>query len=241
MDYGLLGYPLSHSFSKAYFEEKFRSLQLEHAYTLFEAPHASAVLELFSHNPRLRGVNVTIPHKVEIIRFLDDLDESAFLVGAVNVIKREPDGKLKGYNTDFMGFELSLIPHLQHKTLSALVLGNGGAARAVRAVLNQHQIASQTVSRQANAGLLYEDLSPEIIQKYHLVINTTPLGTWPNVETAPLLPYEGFSSVHLAYDLVYNPAQTLFMKKAAEFGAKTQNGLAMLHAQAEFAWKIWQS
>ncbi|GAB3327336.1 shikimate dehydrogenase [Larkinella ripae] len=245
--YGLIGYPLTHSFSQRYFTEKF-GLEgiLNSRYDLFELPDLAAFPQLIASTPDLVGLNVTIPHKQAILPFLDELDPaSAGRVGAVNTIRLLPDGRKIGYNTDYYGFRLSLETWLtslaiEPATLQALVLGNGGAAKAVVAALNDLQIRQRLISRQQTAeALAYEAVTPEILDEYRLIINTSPVGMYPNVDDSPALPYGMLSARHLLYDLVYNPVETRFLQKGREQGAATHNGLPMLHLQAEKAWEIW--
>jgi len=246
--YGLIGYPLTHSFSKKYFTEKFgREGIADCRYDLFELPDIAAFPELLARTPGLRGLNVTIPHKQAVIPFLDALDPaSAGRIGAVNTICIGPDGKTTGYNTDYYGFRQSLEDWLRTlgvapATLSALVLGNGGAARAVNAALGDLGIGYRLVSRTpSDEALAYTDLTPALLENYRLIINTSPVGTYPNVDTCPNLPYGLLGPRHLLYDLVYNPAETLFLQRGRQQGAATHNGLPMLHLQAEKAWAIWQ-
>ncbi len=248
--FGLIGYPLSHSFSKKYFTEKFDKLGLaNHQYELFPLKNIGELPKLIADNPNLVGLNVTIPHKQSIIPFLDELDETAKAVGAVNTIVRlstsKPgEYKLIGYNTDVTGFSQSLKPLLHPHHERALILGTGGAAKAVAYVLKGLGIQYYFVSRErkdlANS-LTYDDLNEAVFNACKMVINTTPVGMYPIIEEAPNIPYEHFTAQHLAYDLVYNPTETAFMKKAAAQGAHTVNGLNMLYSQAEAAWKIWNS
>ncbi|WP_234736725.1 shikimate dehydrogenase family protein [Tellurirhabdus bombi] len=246
--YGLIGYPLSHSFSKKYFAEKFEKEGIADSYyDLFELEDILTLPELIKSVPDLRGLNVTIPYKQAVIPFLDGLDEqSAARIGAVNTIKIFPDGRKIGYNTDYYGFRQSLerwlgTLEIGPTTLQALVLGNGGAAKAVTTALTdmgiQHRIVSRTPSVE---NLSYEFITPAVLEDYRLIINTSPVGTYPNVDAAPELPYSTISNRHLLYDLVYNPAETLFLRKGQEQGAATHNGLPMLVLQAEKAWEIWQ-
>lgn len=247
--YGLIGYPLTHSFSKRYFTEKFEREHIsDSAYDLFELPDIQALPQLIDSTPGLRGLNVTIPHKQAVIPFLDELDpQSAGRIRAVNTIKVQADGRLIGYNTDYYGFRQSLETWLASLNigttgLRALVLGNGGAAKAVRTALDDLAIAYHLVSRTRSAdALAYEDLSPAILEEYQLIINTSPVGTYPNVDECPRLPYGLLTTRHLLYDLVYNPAETRFLRQGHERGAAVHNGLAMLQLQAEKAWEIWQS
>jgi shikimate dehydrogenase len=237
MLYGLIGYPLSHSFSKKYFTEKFVREGIQARYELFELPSIADFPTLLAQNPAISGLNVTIPHKQAIIPYLTRLAPSANKVGAVNVIKIEKDGTLTGHNSDYVGFRVTLEAFLAGKKPHALVLGNGGAGKAVEAVLKDLNLAYTTVAR--SAPITFEMLTPEIMDNHALVINTTPLGMYPDTDTLPALPYTAFTKAHLAYDLVYNPEKTPFLAQAEARGAKIHNGLAMLHTQAEEAWRIF--
>lgn len=242
--FGLTGFPLSHSFSKHYFAEKFaREGLTDCRYALFELPDPAQFPALWAENPDLRGLNVTIPHKQALFPYLSSLDESAQKVGAVNVVRRQPDGSLRGFNSDFYGFKKSLEDweaFRQTPPEAALILGYGGAAKAVEAVLRDLGIAYQIVSRDpAKGSLTYAELNSDLLAAHHLLINCTPLGTYPNVESAPELPYELLGERHLLYDLVYNPAETLFLKRGAERDAAIHNGYRMLELQAERSWEIW--
>ncbi|GAB2779927.1 shikimate dehydrogenase [Rhabdobacter roseus] len=247
--YGLIGYPLTHSFSKRFFTEKFAKEGISNSrYDLFEMNSVDSLPDLLTKTPNLRGLNVTIPHKQAVVPLLDDLDEaSAGRIGAVNTIKIFADGTTKGYNTDYYGFRQSVEEWLDRRgesqqNLKALVLGNGGAARAVKVALKDMKTSYKVVSRQEGEdSLRYEDITEEIIDTYRLIINTTPLGMYPNTEECPPLPYDRLTHQHFLYDLVYNPVETLFLKKGAEKGAITQNGLKMLYLQAEKAWEIWNN
>lgn len=240
--YGLIGYPLGHSFSKKYFTEKFEQMGIgnSHAYELFELPDIQQFPELIKQQPGLKGLNVTIPHKQAVMPFMDGFDASAIKVGAVNVIKIAEGGNLIGFNSDYYGFKISLEEFIPaNSPLKALVLGNGGAAKAVIAALNDLSIPFKVVSRtKTDDNLSYEDLEDEI-DNYQLIINSSPVGTYPKADVCPNIPYERLTSNHYLYDLVYNPVQTLFLQKGEEQGAKTHNGLKMLHLQAEKAWEIW--
>ncbi|MBC8155401.1 MAG: shikimate dehydrogenase [Bacteroidetes bacterium] len=243
--YGLIGYPLTHSFSKKYFAEKFaREGITDSRYDLFELPDVSALPALL-RTPGLRGLNVTIPHKQAVLPYLDRLDASAQKVGAVNVIKLEADGSRTGYNSDYYGFRQSLEDWLRALDVAsdgvqALVLGTGGASKAVSAVLTDLDIRFRLVSRTAAPDQLVYNQLPDVIHTHRLVINTSPVGTYPHADEAPDLPYAQLTDRHLLYDLVYNPAETLFMRRGRERGAATHNGLRMLELQAEKAWEIWQ-
>jgi len=241
---GLIGYPLGHSFSKKYFAEKFEKEDIKgFTYENFEIETAVEILTVVKDNPELIGLNVTIPHKQAVIKSLDELDETAKGIGAVNTIKiTERNGKkhLTGYNTDITGFEKSLEKGLKPYHSHALILGTGGAAKAVEYVLQKRNIAFRYVSRsKAKAGLTYDDLNAEIMAIHKLIINTTPLGMHPAVDKAPELPYNLIGNEHYLFDLVYNPPETMFMRKGKENGAYAQNGQEMLIGQAEAAWEIW--
>lgn len=245
--FALIGYPLTHSFSKKYFTEKFEREAISNCrYELLELPNYQDFPTLIASHPDLVGLNVTIPHKQNVIPFLDELDAaSAARIGAVNTIKVLTNGRLKGYNTDYYGFRLSLEQWLHRLNVSpihlkALVLGNGGAAKAVFTALEDVQIPYQIVSRQNTPSTIsYEDLTAEIISTHHLIINTSPVGTYPKSDECPAIPYEWVNEQHLLYDLVYNPTETLFLKKGKQQNAQTHNGLSMLQLQAEKAWEIW--
>ena len=238
---GLIGYPLSHSFSRRYFREHFARTGLsDWDYQLFPIESATAMPALFAERPELHGLNVTIPHKEAVVPLLHRLHPTAAAVGAVNTIKRE--GKeLVGYNTDVIGFGQALQDLLGDASeIRALVLGTGGAAKAVRYVLEQADIPYQSVSRSATKGdLTYHELSHQDLTDHRLLINTTPLGMAPHTEAAPDLPYAALTSQHFLYDLIYNPAETVFLKHGIRAGATTANGLRMLELQAEGSWKIW--
>lgn len=242
--YGLIGYPLGHSFSKLYFTEKFNKENINSIYNLFPIENINLVSDLISSNLDLRGFNVTIPYKEQIIPFLDEVEEEASAIGAVNVVKIiERDGKriLKGYNSDIYGFYESIRPFIKTCHKKALILGTGGASKAIAAMLRKLNIIYTFVSRSAKDGQLsYLDINAQIMKEYTVIINCSPVGMSPNVDEAPMLPYEYFTDEHIAYDLVYNPLETKFLKLAKEHGATTKNGLEMLYLQAERAWSIWQ-
>ncbi|MBN8825264.1 MULTISPECIES: shikimate dehydrogenase [unclassified Spirosoma] len=244
--YGLIGFPLTHSFSQRYFSEKFRREGIENSqYDLFELPDITALPELLTL-PNLRGLNVTIPHKQAVLPYLNRLDTSAEKIGAVNVIKLEADGSKIGYNSDYYGFRQSLTNWLTSLgrtaiNLNALVLGTGGASKAVTVALSDLGIPYKFVSRTKTSDQLTYDEVEAFLPDYHLLINGSPIGTYPKIDQAPALPYHLLTNKHLLYDLVYNPAETLFMKRGLEQGAAVHNGLRMLELQAEKAWEIWQS
>lgn len=237
--YGIIGYPLTHSFSPGYFREKFKTLGIEDTYDAFPIEHIEKLKELLSAHTTLTGLNVTIPYKQSVMAYLDELDATAEAVGAVNCI-RIREGKLKGFNTDTIGFADTLKPLLTKDHTHALVLGTGGASKAVTYALKQLGIRYKRVSR-TGGDLQYQDINEDLIAGHKLIINTTPLGMYPDVETAPELHYPSLGPEHLLYDLVYNPAETLFLKKGKQYGAATKNGYAMLIAQAEAGWAIWNS
>lgn len=241
--YGLIGYPLSHSFSQKYFAGKFERENIVGCeYRNFPIESIELLKFMLEENPSLQGLNVTIPYKEKIMECLDEIDETAAKTGAVNCIKIE-DGKLKGFNTDTFGFEMSIKPFLENKYERALILGTGGASKAVAFVLKKWNIPFHYATRTPSAPnhLAYTELNSGNIHHFPLIINSTPLGTFPNVDEAPELPYEALSEKHFLYDLVYNPAETLFLKKGKQRGAHTMNGLKMLELQAENAWHIWSS
>jgi shikimate dehydrogenase len=243
--FGLIGFPLSHSFSKRYFSDKFQRERITNAYyELFPIAKIEQLPGLLSRYPNLKGLNVTIPYKQAVIPYLSRLDEGAAAIGAVNTIYITEEQALIGYNTDLYGFENSLYAWLLNERkgtagLQALILGTGGAAKAVAYALKRLEIPHQLVSRKPGADQIgYGDLP---LAEAHLIINTTPLGMSPHTEHCPQLEYAQLGPQHYLYDLVYNPEQTLFMKKGAAQGAKVKNGMEMLIGQAEKAWQIWQS
>lgn len=240
--YGLIGKTLSHSFSKKYFEEKFKRENINAVYENFELNDISQVEGLFSIHSNLCGLNVTIPYKEQIIPYLDEIDEQAKKIGAVNTIYIDKEtGKMKGYNTDVYGFKQSLKPFLENQHQRALILGTGGASKAVAYVLNELGITTAFVSRtpQLENQLSYDELNENILASFLLIVNTTPLGTFPNVDEKPTINYDAITPNHLLYDLVYNPAETSFLKEGKKRGALTINGEQMLQLQAEKAWEIW--
>ena len=236
MKFGLIGRNISYSFSKKYFEQKFNQLSLlDYSYDLFDIQQVEEVEEIFNID-NLRGLNVTIPYKEQVIPFLDELSDEAEKIGAVNciLIKNE---KKTGYNTDVFGFEKSLLTYPKILSEKALILGNGGAAKAVKYIFDKYNIDYQIVSRKTE--LNFENLSEEIVKEHKIIIQCTPVGTFPNVEQNLPFPFGGISSQHVVIDLIYNPPQTQFLRKAHEMGAETMNGLLMLEQQAEKAWEIW--
>ncbi len=243
--FGLIGYPLSHSFSEKYFRAKFRKEKITgYDYKLFPLETIEQFPELIKENPNLYGLNVTVPHKETIVNYLDALDETAKAVGAVNcikIVKQQEEIKLLGYNTDVYGFEEALKPILKSRHHHALILGSGGSAKAVASVLQKLQIDFVFVSRNPTTKeiLLYNDLNKSIIREHLLIINTTPLGMYPETKNYPPIPYEYLGGQHLLFDLIYNPAQTVFLQKGEARGASIQNGIEMLHLQAEKSFEIW--
>ncbi len=239
--FGLLGRNISYSFSKGYFTEKFSKEHFEGCtYENFDIPEINNFTELKENNTDLNGLNVTIPYKESVIPFLDKLSKNAEQIGAVNTIKFTKKGKLKGYNTDYYGFKKSIEPLLEPHHKKALILGTGGASKGVAFALDQLDITYTFVSREAKQNCIdYSLINATTFDNYQIVINCTPVGTSPNVDLFPLIPYEYFTEKHIAYDLIYNPAETQFLSKAKAQGAVIKNGLDMLIFQAEKAWKIW--
>ena len=241
--YGLLGYPLVHSFSQNYFNQKCESENIDAEYINFEIPDVGMLMEVVAENENLNGLNVTIPYKEQVIPFLDEIDPAASEVGAVNVIKfiRGKDGlRLKGYNSDIIGFTDSIKSLLKPHHQSALVLGTGGAAKAVSYSLRKLGLEVQLVSRRKSANtLVYEELTKNDLKTHKVIVNTTPLGMYPNVDTCPDIPYRYLTSQHLCYDLIYNPDETLFLKNSRLAGAQVKNGLEMLLLQAFASYSIW--
>lgn len=242
--YGLIGFPLGHSFSKKYFSEKFETGKIDASYDLYELADISQFIAL-KEDARLCGLNVTIPYKEKIIPFLDEVDATAACIGAVNVIKfirSENKLLLRGYNSDAVGFEASIQPFLKPHHTKALILGTGGASKAIVFVLNKLNIPTTFVSRNPTSEMIsYTELSAKTMQDNTIIINATPVGTFPHVDACPDIPYQFLSSDHLVFDVVYNPAKTLFLEKAEQRGATILNGEKMLELQAEAAWNIWNA
>ena len=274
--YGLIGYPLGHSFSRKFFTEKFEKEGIDAQYLNFEIPSIEEFPEIIKNNPTLRGLNVTIPYKQQVMQYLDDISEEAQAIGAVNVVRIErpspqpspimgretmrntgnkPDGlpikgdmseglrgSLIGYNSDVIGFVESIKPLLKPHHKKALILGTGGASKAIRYGLEK-KLGMKTlfVSRSAREGMItYEEVTAEVLKEYEVIVNCSPVGMYPHVDECPALPYEAMNENNLLYDLVYNPLETLFMKKGTEQGATVKNGLEMLHLQAIASWKFWE-
>lgn len=241
--YGLIGYPLGHSFSRNYFNEKFENEGIDAKYINFEIPHIEDLTEILDTTPELKGLNVTIPYKEKVISYLDFISPEATAIGAVNVIKVEHKGndvKLKGYNSDVIGFTRSIEAFLEPCHKKALILGTGGASKAINYGLKSLGLETVYVSRFERPGTIqYEKITPEIIKEYNVIVNCTPVGMYPHTDECPELPYEAMDSHTLLYDLIYNPDETLFMKKGKEQGATVQNGLEMLLLQAFASWDFW--
>lgn len=237
--YGIIGYPLGHSFSRAFFTEKFQREHIDAEYVNFEIASANMLPGIVQANPNLCGLNVTLPHKEAVIPMLDELSDEAKEIGAVNVI-RVSDGRLKGFNSDIIGFMDSIRPLLKPWHQHALVLGTGGASRAIRVGLQRLGIEWTYVSRTPAPGrLTYADLTSELMEHYQVIVNCSPVGMFPRVDACPDIPYQFLTGRHLLYDLVYNPQETLFLKCGAERGAAVKNGLEMLHLQALASWRFW--
>ena len=242
--YGLIGYPLGHSFSISYFNQKFKDENIDAVYENFEIPSIDLLPEVLDSNPNLKGLNVTIPFKQKVIPFLDNISPEARAIGAVNVIKVTHEGKktrLKGYNSDVIGFTQSIEPMLEpryHK--KALILGTGGASKAIDYGLKSLGLETVFVSRYERPETIqYDKITPDVVQEYNVIVNCTPLGMFPHTEECPQLPYEAMDSHTILYDLIYNPDETMFMKRGAERGANVKNGLEMLLLQAFASWEFW--
>ena len=243
--YGLIGFPLKHSFSKDYFNSKFMSEGIDAEYVNFEITSITELKSIIQNNPDLNGLNVTIPYKEQVIPFLDKLSDNARLIGAVNVIRfkrKKKKIKLIGHNSDIVGFKLSIEPLLKPHHQRALILGTGGSAKAIFYGLQQLGLEATYVSRRKSSQqiLTYSELSQETIENHSVIVNCTPVGMWPKVDECPAIPYQWLNSNHLLYDLLYNPNETLFMKKGEKQGATVKNGLEMLLLQAFESWRIWK-
>ncbi|WP_179376225.1 shikimate dehydrogenase family protein [Winogradskyella wichelsiae] len=239
--FGLLGRDISYSFSRGYFAEKFKKENLPHTYVNFDLPNIEDLNEVLSSTSNIKGINVTIPYKEEVIPLLDDLNKRAKKIGAVNTIKITRNNKLIGYNTDYYGFKNSLKPHLKKYHKRALILGTGGASKAIAYALKKLKIKFDYVSRTKKEGVTYtySDLNDKIIAKHTIIINCTPIGTFPNVNECPNIPYDAITKKHILYDLIYNPQQTKFLACGHLKEATTINGAEMLKLQAEKSWQIW--
>lgn len=260
LKYGLLGHPLGHSFSRKFHNERFERMDIDAEYVNFDLETVDLLPNVIVVEPELKGLNVTIPYKQQVMRYLDELDPVAARIGAVNTIKimrvpvsddtKTPGVYLKGYNTDIIGFTDSIRPLLQEAGIivgqkacegaKALILGTGGASKAVKVALEDMGIEPVFVSRTAVPGrLTYDDLTAELMAEYRVIVNCSPVGMFPHVDECPAIPYEGLSALHVCYDLIYNPEVTQFLAKAAAQGAKTMSGGAMLEGQAIASYNIW--
>lgn len=238
--FGLIGKNIDYSFSKNFFSKKFEKENLPHSYENFDIVQITDFPEILEQNPRLKGFNVTIPYKEQIIPYLDSVEKTAAEIGAVNTVKIYNDGRLQGFNTDYFGFSKGLEEFLPLNNKKALILGTGGASKAVDYALQQLGFTTTFVSRKSkNHTLAYNQLNQVAMEENCLIVNCTPLGTFPNTERFPPLPYHFITPHHLLFDLIYNPAVTLFMQKGHQQGAQVTNGLRMLEMQAEKAWEIW--
>lgn len=241
--YGLMGFPLGHSFSKDFFNEKFANEGVNAKYINFEIPSIDNLPEILDSNPELRGFNVTIPYKEKVISFLDSVSAEARAIGAVNVVKVTHKGNntiLKGYNSDVIGFTKSIEPLLDKNHKKALILGTGGASKAINYGLKSLGLQTVFVSRYERPGTIqYEKITPDIIKEYSVIVNCTPCGMYPHVDECPNLPYDAMDTHTILYDCIYNPDETLFMKKGKQYGATVKNGLEMLLLQAYASWDFW--
>ena len=237
--YGIIGNPLGHSFSKGFFTEKFAREGIDAQYLNFQIPEIKNLLDVLKENPELRGLNVTLPYKTEVIPFLDESSDEAREIGAVNVIQVR-NGHLKGFNRYIIGFTRSIQPLLKAHHRKALILGTGGASRAIRVGLTGLGLEWKYVSRTPREGMFtYNDLKEETLKEFEVIVNCSPVGMYPKIDECPAIPYNYLTPDNLLYDLVYNPEDTLFMKKGALQGAVVKNGLEMLHIQAIASWEFW--
>ena len=241
--YGLIGFPLEHSFSKDFFNEKFANEGIEAEYVNFEIPTVKNLNEVLASNPQLKGLNVTLPYKEQVIPMLDSISDEAKAIGAVNVIRITNKGSktiLKGYNSDVEGFTRSIEPLLEPSHKKALILGTGGASQAINYGLKKLGLCTAFVSRTKKEGCFtYGEITPSVLDEYKVIVNCTPVGMYPHFEECPILPYAAMDSHTLLYDLIYNPDETLFLQKGREQGAVTKNGLEMLLLQAFASWEFW--
>jgi len=241
--YGLIGFPLGHSFSKNYFNEKFANEHIDAEYINYEIPDIRILKEILASTPDLKGLNVTIPYKEKVIKYLDAISPEAKTIGAVNVIRVRHNGKktlLKGFNSDVIGFTRSIAPLIESFHKKALILGTGGASKAINYGLKSLGLETLFVSRNKRKGLItYDEITADTVHEYNVIVNCTPVGMYPHADECPRLPYEAMDNHNLLYDLLYNPDETLFMKKGAAAGAVTKNGLEMLLLQAFASWEFW--
>lgn len=240
-EFGLIGKNISYSFSKTYFTEKFKSENLPNVYNNYDIQDIEEINAIVTNNSQLKGLNVTIPYKEVVIPHLDKISKTALKIGAVNTIKISENGTLKGYNTDYFGFKKCLTSIIKPQHNKALILGTGGASKAIAYALLSMEIPYSFVSRNYSdkVNFVYQDLTQQIIEHHPIIINCTPLGTHPNITQCPDIPYQFITEKHLLFDLIYNPSETLFLSKGKQNGAQIMNGLAMLIFQAEKAWEIW--
>lgn len=241
--YGLIGYPLGHSFSISYFNQKFTDEKIDASYENFEIPTIDLLPEILDSNPNLKGLNVTIPYKEKVISYLDTISPEARSIGAVNVIRVSHEGNktiLKGFNSDVIGFTQSIEPMLEKYHKKALILGTGGASKAINFGLKSLGMETLFVSRYEKEGTIqYKEVTSDVIKEYNVIVNCTPCGMYPHTEECPDLPYDAMDNHTILYDLIYNPDETLFMKKGKAHGASTKNGLEMLLLQAFASWEFW--
>ena len=241
--YGLIGYPLGHSFSISYFNEKFANEGIDAKYINFDIPDIKDLTEILDSNPELKGLNVTIPYKQQVLGYLDYISPEARSIGAVNVIRVVHKGKkvfLRGYNSDVIGFTKSIEPLLEPSHKKALILGTGGASKAINYGLKSLGLETLFVSRYERPNTIqYQSITPEMVHEYQVIVNCTPVGMYPHADECPELPYDAMDSHNLLYDLIYNPDETLFIKKGIEHGATVKNGLEMLLLQAFASWEFW--
>lgn len=241
--YGIIGLPLGHSFSPGFFNEKFQNEGIDAVYEMYELPQIEALQEVLAANPTLRGFNVTIPYKQQVIEYLDEISEEARAIGAVNVVRITHNGKkttLKGFNSDVIGFTRSIEPLIEKHHKKALILGTGGSSKAIEYGLRSLGLETIKVSRYEREDTIqYEKITPDVIRDYNVIVNCTPVGMYPHTEECPPLPYEAMDGHTLLYDLIYNPNETLFLKKGREQGAVVKNGLEMLLLQAYASWEMW--
>ena len=241
--YGLIGYPLRHSFSISYHNQRFADEGIDAKYVNFEIPSIEQIIEVLGQNPDLKGLNVTIPYKEKVLQYLDYISPEARAIGAVNVIRVVHEGTkivLRGYNSDVIGFTQSIEPMLEEHHKKALVLGTGGASKAISYGLKSLGLETVYVSRYERPGTIqYASITPEVVQEYNVIVNCTPLGMFPNISGCPDLPYEALTERNILYDLIYNPDETLFMQRGAKHGAQVKNGLEMLLLQAFASWEFW--
>lgn len=239
--FGLIGRNISYSFSESYFQNKFKKEEIRDAsYQNFDLKSIKEIDSLLKNNPEIKGLNVTIPYKEEVVTYLNSINKKAKQIGAINTIKVTKKGKLKGYNTDCYGFKKSIRPFLKKHHEKALILGTGGASKAIAFVLEQLKIDYSYVSRsQSKHNFTYKDLNKDIVKQHTIIVNCSPVGTHPHINDCPKIPYQAITNKHILFDLIYNPSETLFLTKGKMKGASIINGLKMLEYQAEKSWEIW--